>query len=73
MRMMKEKEKRKKPDTGVELEDDPHDKLAASDATMLGGQHDARIGADGRRSPRVQTSGECACGKSNTQMLVRSK
>ena len=69
MRMLKEKEKRKKPDTDVELED----YTFLTNWPSLGGQHDARMGAGGRRSPRVQTGGECACGNSNTQMLVTSK
>ena len=56
----------------VELEDDPYDKLAASRATPLGGQNDARIGAGNRRLPRVQTSRECARERSNTRMFVRS-
>ena len=36
----------------------PYDKLAASGASPLGGQHNARICAGNRRLPRVQTSRE---------------
>ena len=50
----------------------PCDKLAASGATPLGGQNNARISAGNRRLLRVQTSRECARERSNTQMLVRS-
>ena len=49
------------------------DTQADSGVSPLGGQHNARIGLGGTRSPRVQTSRECVRKRSNTQMLAGSK